>query len=113
MFVLLLFSGTGLALGAPAPGSVDATFPHWERLLWGWELAAGSVLALYGVARSRVPAFKAGMVLYVACATFYVAALLAQGEKGFAVQAIGDGILGVAAFVRERTAAKVLTEPER
>lgn len=98
--ILLALEAVGMIVGQPAPKTVEAAFPLWLRLGWGWELLIGSVLVLAGVLAGKRKIYVPGMVLYVGCATFFVAALLIAHPPGFTLSAVSDAILGAAAAVR-------------
>lgn len=100
VFLLLLGSAANFVLGAPTPGSVDATFPPWLRGFWGWELFAGSILSIAGLVAGMRRTFAAGLWLIAGVAAFYASALVYQHYSGFLTQAIADFFLVGACIVR-------------
>lgn len=100
VFLLLLTSAVNFMLGAPKPGTVDATFPVWLRNLWGWELLAGSILSIVGLIGGMRRTIATGLWLIAGVAAVYAAAIAYQHYSGYLTQTIGDFFLVGACIMR-------------
>lgn len=111
LLALCLVSGAGIFLGdAPAPGSLQATLPEWEVLIWSGGLAFGALSTLIGLflqapkrptrLRDGVIFEQIGMALLGPVAIIYGVAAL--GQVGIAALLPGGIILalGVACAYR-------------
>lgn len=105
VFILALsvFSGlTALALDA-APESLEALLPHWGVYLWGILLAAGSLIALGGMAFQNIYGILAeqvGSVMVGMTTVFYSILVFVYAGAG-PVQTVGIILAwGVACLVR-------------
>lgn len=100
IFFLLLISAAKFVRGAPAPGSVDATFPPWLRDMWGWELFTGAILSIVGLIAGKRRTLAVGLWLIAGVAAFYAIAISYQHYRGFLTQAIADFFLVGACIAR-------------
>lgn len=85
LLALCLVSGLGIFLGqAPAPGSLNASLPEWEVLIWAAALGIGAVATLLGIAmqpfklRDGVLLEQVGMACLAPAAMLYGVAAFTQ-----------------------------------
>lgn len=119
MLALLIISSFTIGFGAPAPGSVNESLPHWGVLVWAACLFSGSVCILIGLKlqtylgqRSVDGALleQVGMAMLAAPGTLYaVAVIAAAGWSGVIPGGLVLGLAGACAYrwwtIREQVKA--------